>query len=192
VRPSCIQRYIAYSFVTCSSETDRSEILSPTPRRHYLLQQQSSQWLSSAISPPISRPSSPLNPNSIRHRRHKPSLSFSSLAEQHVKPRRDGKVDGVNGSATRRWVRWMYKHGFQNWVLPAEILAAIWVKWAVGLGSYSGTYLRPFSLCPLVLDELILSVSRRPRYSSYVRRLRSSKALDGNYVSFAISTMVPI
>ena len=68
--------------------------------------------------------------------------AISSLAEQHVKLRRDGKVDGVNGSATRRWVCWMHRHGFQNWVLPAQILAAIWVKWAVGLGSYSGTHLR--------------------------------------------------
>jgi alpha-1,3-glucosyltransferase len=156
----------------CSSETDRSEILSPTPRRHYLLQQQSSQWLSSAISPPVSRPSSPLNPNSTRHRRHKSSLSFSSLAEQHVKIRRDGKVDGVNASATRRWVRWMHKHGFQNWVLPVEILAAIWVKWAVGLGSYSGTYLSFFLyFYHYWMNPLMLSVLCRPRYPSNVRRL---------------------
>ena len=69
--------------------------------------------------------------------------AISSLAEQHVKLRKNGKVDGVNGSATLRWVCWMHRHGFQNWVLPAQILAAIWVKWAVGLRSYSGAYLTP-------------------------------------------------
>lgn len=122
-----------------SSETDHSEILSPTPRKHHLLQQQASQWLSSSLSPSPSRPNSPLNPNSPRtNRSHKTSLSFSSLAEQDKGRPGIGRVEGINSSFARRWVRWMSRHGMDNWVLPIEILAMLWIKWAVGLGSYSG------------------------------------------------------
>ncbi|KAG8825723.1 Glucosyltransferase-like protein [Serendipita sp. 401] len=122
------------------SETDHSEILSPTPRRHYLIQRQSSQWLQSGggISPSTSRPSSPLNPNHPTggFRRHKPSLSFSSLAGNSKQ--KGAKVSGLNDSLARRWVRWMHKNKLKGWVLPIQILLALWVKWAVGLGSYSG------------------------------------------------------
>ncbi|PVF95014.1 hypothetical protein CPB86DRAFT_608014 [Serendipita vermifera] len=142
-RPSPIQRPASYASVrsTNLSETDHSEILSPTPRRHYLLQQQSSQWLQSPgnISPPVSRPSSPLNPNGSQsfRRKHQPSLSLSSFAEGHAKSK-EGRISGVNGSLARRLTRWMHKNGFKAWVLPVQILCALWVKWAVGLGSYSG------------------------------------------------------
>lgn len=142
-RPSPIPRPTSLASVhsTAYSETDHSEILSPTPRRHYLIQQQSSNWLQSAVgsvSPPISRPSSPLNPNhaQLSPRKHKVSLSFSSLAE-HRKPK-GGKVAGLNGSLARRWVRWMHRSRLGYWVLPCQILFAVLIKWSVGLGSYSG------------------------------------------------------
>ena len=32
----------------------------------------------------------------------------------------------------------MHKHGMKHWVVPAAILAAAWIKWCIGLGSYSG------------------------------------------------------
>ncbi|KAG8867297.1 Glucosyltransferase-like protein [Serendipita sp. 405] len=32
----------------------------------------------------------------------------------------------------------MHKNKLKGWVLPIQILLALWVKWAVGLGSYSG------------------------------------------------------
>lgn len=41
-------------------------------------------------------------------------------------------------SMGRRWVRWMHKHGLKRWVVPCAVLASVWVKWSIGLGSYSG------------------------------------------------------
>lgn len=38
----------------------------------------------------------------------------------------------------KRWVRWMHKHGMKQWVVPGAIVASIWVRWCMGLGSYSG------------------------------------------------------
>ncbi|KAH9936376.1 ALG6, ALG8 glycosyltransferase family-domain-containing protein [Fomitopsis serialis] len=38
----------------------------------------------------------------------------------------------------RRWVRWMHKQGLKRWVVPCAVLASVWVKWSIGLGSYSG------------------------------------------------------
>jgi len=37
-----------------------------------------------------------------------------------------------------RWIRWMHRHGMKQWVVPGAIIASIWVRWAIGLGSYSG------------------------------------------------------
>ena len=32
----------------------------------------------------------------------------------------------------------MHKEGIKHWILPCVLLAATWIKWAIGLGSYSG------------------------------------------------------
>lgn len=32
----------------------------------------------------------------------------------------------------------MHKHGLKRWVVPCAVLASVWVKWSIGLGSYSG------------------------------------------------------
>ncbi|PCH40063.1 glycosyltransferase family 57 protein [Wolfiporia cocos MD-104 SS10] len=32
----------------------------------------------------------------------------------------------------------MHRHGCKQWVAPCALLAALWVRWAIGLGSYSG------------------------------------------------------
>lgn len=38
----------------------------------------------------------------------------------------------------KRWVRWMHKRNSRVWVVPSAIGAAVFVKLALGLGSYSG------------------------------------------------------
>jgi alpha-1,3-glucosyltransferase len=32
----------------------------------------------------------------------------------------------------------MHSQGLRDWVVPCAVLFSIWVKWAIGLGSYSG------------------------------------------------------
>lgn len=116
----------------CSSETDQSEIISPVPRRHYLLQQQSSHIWLQGNSPPSTRPSSPLNPNYTHSRRYE---NLSSLViEEHAPVKRLPAPTGM----ARRWVRVMHKGNLRKWTVPSAILAAILVKWTTGLGSYSG------------------------------------------------------
>ena len=42
------------------------------------------------------------------------------------------------GEFARRWIRWMHKEGVKRWILPCVLLTTTWIKWALGLGSYSG------------------------------------------------------
>jgi len=49
------------------------------------------------------------------------------------------KVHEDEGTAMgRRWIRWMHKRGIKEWVVPGVIAASTLVKFAIGLGSYSG------------------------------------------------------
>lgn len=41
-------------------------------------------------------------------------------------------------SPARRWVRWMAKAHLRTWTNVVIVLGAVWVRWAVGLGGYSG------------------------------------------------------
>ncbi|KAF8158135.1 ALG6, ALG8 glycosyltransferase family-domain-containing protein [Crassisporium funariophilum] len=43
----------------------------------------------------------------------------------------------------RRWIRWLHKGGMKAWVVPGIIGASTLVKFAIGLGSYSGQGLPP-------------------------------------------------
>jgi alpha-1,3-glucosyltransferase len=82
-------------------------------------------------------------------RRH---LSFSSLAEveepaaaaadtmettnsafKSSKQTSDGE-----GGMGKQWVKWMHRNGMRNWVVPGAVMATTWIKWSIGLGSYSG------------------------------------------------------
>jgi alpha-1,3-glucosyltransferase len=130
-------------------------ILSPTPRRHLLESSASNQhWLNSpAISVTSSRPSSPqlttknYQPvtSHIRNRSKAHHQSFSSIYEHEpqgavVDARTSSdKVHEADGAAMgRRWIRWMHKRGIKEWVIPGVIAASTLVKFAIGLGSYSG------------------------------------------------------
>ena len=109
------------------------------------------------MSAASSRPVSPLSLNgshtlspSVSRRRISRQLSFSSLREQDqslgsplltAHAHAHGKPDGEHaGGMGRRWVRWMHKHGLKRWVVPCAVLASVWVKWSIGLGSYSGQW----------------------------------------------------
>lgn len=42
----------------------------------------------------------------------------------------------------KRWVRWMHSLGMRRWVVLSALLASAGVRWATGLGSYSGAWRR--------------------------------------------------
>ncbi|EMD39848.1 glycosyltransferase family 57 protein [Gelatoporia subvermispora B] len=97
----------------------------------------------------IRRSSPPRGPAPPSGQRLKASNSFRSLYDQEqTNPRRSsimfpqraqppvGPRD--EGGMGKRWVRWMHKQGLKRFVVLSSVLAAVWVKWAVGLGSYSG------------------------------------------------------
>lgn len=128
-------------------------VLSPIPRRHLLESSANQHWLNSpAISVTSSRPSSPQltteNNQSatshIRHRFKSHHRNFSSIYEHEpqgaVQARTSsGKVHEAEGTSMgRRWIRWMHKRGIEEWVVPGIIAASTLVKFAIGLGSYSG------------------------------------------------------
>src|ERR1700760_572790 len=87
------------------SLSDQSDILSPTPRRHALLQTDSLEWLRTPTTP---RPSSPLNPSSPSFQRQ--PQSFSSLSHlqssKREKERERREKDDDRRGAARRWVRY--------------------------------------------------------------------------------------
>jgi alpha-1,3-glucosyltransferase len=137
------------------AEVPSNLIHSPTPRRHLLESSVDQHWLNlPAPSVTSSRPSSPqlisVNnlpaPSVIRHRFKTHHPSFSSLYEQDPQGAKiidaggsSDKVREAEGTAMgRRWIRWMHKRGIKEWVVPGVIAASTLVKFAIGLGSYSG------------------------------------------------------
>ena len=38
----------------------------------------------------------------------------------------------------RRWIRWMHRRGLKQWIIPGILSVSTIVKFAIGLGSYSG------------------------------------------------------
>ncbi|KIJ59031.1 glycosyltransferase family 57 protein [Hydnomerulius pinastri MD-312] len=143
------------SLRSIGSDTEHSEIISPVPRRHLLQTSESLHWLkvgafsdvdwqARGVSPVSAASSTGSNfPSSSASKR----LSFSALLEQErvargiptsASLRRDQEDDREDHGAGRRWIRWMHRHGMKSWVVPSAIAASIWVKWCIGLGSYSG------------------------------------------------------
>lgn len=139
-----------------SSDTDRSEIISPIPRRHLTLQRSESQhWLGSPPLSPVSTASRAVSPLSFAsvsptRSRRRASHSFSLLLDHDKRTststlatipqgiaQSGEKIEGPYSPA-RRWTRWMHKQGMRDWVVPLAILCSVLVRWCVGLGSYSG------------------------------------------------------
>ncbi|KAG8959267.1 Glucosyltransferase-like protein [Tulasnella sp. 419] len=141
------------------SETDYEEILAPKPRHSYahLLQ----PWLynyeapttpATSTSPginPVAKPMSPLRspPNPYLHSRNFSLPANLQVSQGKINQSRQAGSDADHvkfakldrtDSMARRWVKWMAKVGMRDWVVPLTIAGNIWVKWAVGLGPYSG------------------------------------------------------
>jgi hypothetical protein len=116
-----------------SSDTGASDVVSPLPRRHHLLQQHASNWQETP-SPGSTRPNSP----SSIHSRSKGASAFASLySDEH---RSSIRHSVQRSNLARRWVRWMDKNGMKHWIIPCSVLVALGVKWATGLGPYSGMW----------------------------------------------------
>ncbi|KAH9947579.1 glycosyltransferase family 57 protein [Amylocystis lapponica] len=146
--PVVRERHTSTSVISNRSDID---ILAPVPRRHHTLQaHQSRHWLGSPTpSVSSSRPVSPLStvtssPELTKNHR----LTFSSLIDHDASRRSSLSMAHTRrshqtkkqdeGGIGKTWVRWMHRHGLSEWVVPCAILASAWVKWAIGLGSYSG------------------------------------------------------
>ncbi|EGN97885.1 glycosyltransferase family 57 protein [Serpula lacrymans var. lacrymans S7.3] len=150
-KPVLRNRASASSMKSAGSPTERSEIISPIPRRHLLQTSESQHWLHPPATPPfaVSREPSPVSATSTvaSFRRRKAStqhMNFSALMEQErmrsfpsyqtIKPNDHEEEPG----AGRRWVRWMHKNGLKQWIVPSAVGAAMYWKWCIGLGGYSG------------------------------------------------------
>ena len=149
----CEPKDLASQAYAVSPSSDVSEILSPIPDRH-LLESHQQRWLySPSLSPaPSSRAISPGSQSVHTRARSKRNISFSTLMENE-RPRRTSvspsflrhgtrakskSVLAEEHSMGKRWVRWMHKNGMKQLVVPAAIAGSLWVRWAIGLASYSG------------------------------------------------------
>jgi alpha-1,3-glucosyltransferase len=139
--------------------------------------------ISEAASSRATSPTSSTFPSSQSlHRRVHHHLSFSTLlekdegirnivvrekerAEKEKAEREKQKEREEDASMGKRWVRWMHKSGMKPLVAPAAIGASIWVKWCIGLGSYSG------QRALIDRPEYITNGIIRAGYATYVRRL---------------------
>lgn len=149
-----------------SIQSDTPLILAPTPQRHLIESSASQHWLHTPpMSATSSRPSSPQAAfsqssaySTTRARRRLSSThtrSFSALLasgkleQVPVSPSLRGGLHRTSGRALepeetgsgRRWIRWMHKRGIKTWVVPGVIAGATLLKFAIGLGSYSGVHI---------------------------------------------------
>ncbi len=164
----------------CSSETDRSEIVAPVPRRHHILQTESRHWLGTPPLSPYSPPVSPFSATATSPARsrkrisqtlslnnlsgHDPRRASSAAHPPSLHPYKEHKSED-DRSMARRWLRWMHQENMKAWIVPSLVLASIWVKWAVGLGSYSGLQSTRLLQCHFVYWM------HRARNTAYVWRL---------------------
>ena len=164
--------------------SDCSEIVAPVPLRHHILQtSESRHWLGTPPLSPYSPPTSPLSTYAASPLRSKKRLSqtvsLNAIASHErarvtsithpaaLHPHKERKPED-EGSMAKRWLRWMHHEHMKAYVVPCLILASLWVKWAVGLGSYSGLQFIPFRQCYICLPgaqgerhHLCLATTRR-------------------------------
>lgn len=92
-------------------------------------------------------------------------------------------------SMARRWVRWMGKIGMKDVTLPLSIAIAVFIRWAIGLGGYSGALLDHISASAL-RGVYFATLIRRTRHATNVWRLRGATPLDGDYTAPSDARMV--
>lgn len=86
-----------------------------------------------------------------------PSLiRSSSVLQRHSRHEvdREREREGLG----KVWIKWMHRRGIKTWVVPLLVLLSTLVKFAVGLGSYSGRFCSPLFF-PLTLELISLSRS---------------------------------
>ena len=133
-----------------SMQSNTPVILAPIPRRHLLESSASQHWMNAPQAFPQSASSStthfrrrltnrrsfgaPLE-GELQQARH------SSPSAHHNASRASGKTHESEETAMgRRWIRWMHKRAIKQWVVPGIVAASTLIKFAIGLGSYSGGY----------------------------------------------------
>lgn len=84
------------------------------------------------------------------------------VADPHVKER-----VGWEGGFARRWIKWMHKGGIKQWILPCVLLTTTWVKWATGLGSYSGRKPDWSSVAEYMTTFMFLGQDTPPMFGDY-------------------------
>ena len=97
-------------------------------------------------SPASSRARSPSSPHHADFPTHKYYQGFSAILEQDMPE--STKEAGVG--LGKRWIRWMYRTGYRDWVVPCLLLCAALVRSCVSLGSYSGVYPISATNCALI------------------------------------------
>lgn len=83
------------------------------------------------------------------------------VADPHAK-----EHGGWEGGFARRWIRWMHREGIKQWILPCVLLTTTWIKWATGLGSYSGRASGRF-LTAYITRFLFLGWNTPPIFGDY-------------------------
>lgn len=171
------------------------------PRPRHYSQTQIQPWLQvldSAIprspSPLLSRVSSPLRPYSEAPQTQSTISDFRSISpppsgnREHLEVVRPNTLHGSRmDSAARRYVRWMAKVGLKNSTIPSIIFFSIAARWLIGFGGHSGEM-----QAQSYFARRLLTPTTRQDNTTHVRRLRSSKALDGTHCPSAILAMVQI
>lgn len=166
-----------------SSDTDRAEIHSPTPKRHFLLQTESSDLLNSRPDTPFSTISTSSHVDSFsssspqRPLLRQQTLSFSSLHANETKQSSPSKAErpatrlrlpsasyvreANESSLGRRWVKWMHRNRLDNHILLCMVSVAVLIKWFVGLSGYSGEFRAMPSRDPGDMSDGILQAKER-------------------------------
>ncbi len=146
------------------SPTPRRHFLLQTESQHWLRAPPISPSSSRAVTPEPSRTKNEKSGvrNRVRkHERERKHSSFSSLAElddvkdaKRASPSLSGMVqrqgdvakeagpDDVDRSLGKLWIRWMYRNHMKEGLTVCSVLATLWLKWCVGMGSYSGMKFR--------------------------------------------------
>jgi len=143
-------------------QSDTPIILAPTPRRHLIESSASQHWLNTPpLSPLSSRQGSPPpvvpQPNSSSTTHFRRRFHLKSLSARLESGRQQARQVSLSANSTasrvtektyesearamgREWIRWMHRRA-KHWVVPSILASSTLVKFAIGLGSYSGGYM---------------------------------------------------
>ena len=93
-------------------------------------------------------------------------MGYSAASARHMADPYVKEHGGWEGGFARRWIRRMHKEGTKRWILPCVLLTSTWIKWATGLGSYSGRTSNRFSAAHMN-SFLFLGQNTPPMFGDY-------------------------